>query len=668
MKPKTNDAPRRTALLALVPCLFFFSFFFSPPSSAATAPEDDEKALIAVLGSDAGRFEKAKACQRLAVVGTKDAVPALAALLADRELSHYARFALEPIPDPAAGAALRAALDRVEGEALIGVVSSLGARRDAEALPALEALLEGADARAASAAALAIGRIGNARSAEVLHRALEKAPATPVARELASPPGSGVEGAVAEGCVLCAEALLQAGERERAAELYGAVRRRAGLPAPLRLAATRGALVARGAAARDLFLESLRGDDLAAAHVALSASRELAGAEVTAALVAALEVVPPERQALVLGILGERGDRTALPAVLAAAGSGPTATRAAALRALETLGDASALPVLLAAAAGSEAELATAARASLTRLRGGEAVDRAVVEALAAGGCDPALRAALVELAGRRSIRAAVPALQRALDDESEAVRLAAVTALGETIGLDDLSALGARLVAPRSAEEAEAARDALRVAVRRMPDQDACAAKLVGALDAAPAAAKGAFLEVLGALGGAKALAAVALRARDPDPAVREAAFRALGEWRSQDAGVELLALARSAESDAERLRALRALGELVRRLGFPKEERLAFCRQAMEVARRDEERVVVVETLAGIPAPETLAVLEPYLADPALKEPAAAALVAIGERIQRFHADLVARSMKAVLAATARKDLAERAKKLLR
>ena len=42
--------------------------------------EKNEAQLIAVLESEAGIFDKAKACQRLAVIGGKDAVPALAKL------------------------------------------------------------------------------------------------------------------------------------------------------------------------------------------------------------------------------------------------------------------------------------------------------------------------------------------------------------------------------------------------------------------------------------------------------------------------------------------------------------------------------------------------------------------------------------------------------------
>ena len=75
----------------------------SVPAWAQTvAAKGDEPKLIAVLTSnDASRKDKADACRQLAVVGTKAAIPTLAALLSDEELSHNARYALEPIPDPA---------------------------------------------------------------------------------------------------------------------------------------------------------------------------------------------------------------------------------------------------------------------------------------------------------------------------------------------------------------------------------------------------------------------------------------------------------------------------------------------------------------------------------------------------------------------------------------
>ena len=133
----------------------------------ASTPHKSEKLmgmasaeLVAILNdSDATEFAKAKACQRLAVVGDAAAVPALAGLLSDVRLAHYARTALEPMPSGAADQALREALGKLNGSLLVGVINSIGVRRDPMALAALAPLRHGNNRAVAQAASAAINRI-----------------------------------------------------------------------------------------------------------------------------------------------------------------------------------------------------------------------------------------------------------------------------------------------------------------------------------------------------------------------------------------------------------------------------------------------------------------------------------------------------------------------------
>ena len=111
------------------------------------SPKDQEAKLIAVLKSDAPRKAKADACRELGRVGTRDAVAPLAALLCNEELSHMARYGLEPIPDPSVDTALRDALDKVKGRLEVGVIGSIGVRRDPKAVPALVKRLGDSDPR-----------------------------------------------------------------------------------------------------------------------------------------------------------------------------------------------------------------------------------------------------------------------------------------------------------------------------------------------------------------------------------------------------------------------------------------------------------------------------------------------------------------------------------------
>lgn len=93
------------------------------------------------------------------MVGGKTAVPALAALLTHPQLAHYARFGLEPIPDPSVDEALRAALAEVKRKLLVGVINSIGHRRDTKALDAVSELLHDADSAVAQTANATLARI-----------------------------------------------------------------------------------------------------------------------------------------------------------------------------------------------------------------------------------------------------------------------------------------------------------------------------------------------------------------------------------------------------------------------------------------------------------------------------------------------------------------------------
>jgi HEAT repeat protein len=187
----------------------------------------DAAALISVL-TDAGspEFKKAKACQRVGELGAKEAVPALATLLADEHLSVYARYGLEPIDDSSADDALRAALSKLKGKQLIGVINSIGKRRDAKAGPALASMIYGPDADVAGAAAAALGSIGGLSSVKELQAALGKTKGM-------------TRMAVADASLVCAERLLGEGRRDQALALYTALSA-PDVPKAARLAAMQG--------------------------------------------------------------------------------------------------------------------------------------------------------------------------------------------------------------------------------------------------------------------------------------------------------------------------------------------------------------------------------------------------------------------------------------------
>lgn len=206
----------------------------SPIDDAAVAAHGDpavsqdlENRLLAALKESLSRDAHDYVCRKLMIVGMVASVPALAGQLGNKEQSHMARYALERINVPEAGAALRDALGTVSGSQKIGVISSLGSRRDAAAVAPLGKLLGTDDPAVARAAALALGTIGTAESAAVLQAAL--------------PSANGDKQVVIDGLLACAEALLAADKHAEAKAIYQSL---AGEQQPrlVRLAATRGLL------------------------------------------------------------------------------------------------------------------------------------------------------------------------------------------------------------------------------------------------------------------------------------------------------------------------------------------------------------------------------------------------------------------------------------------
>ncbi len=187
----------------------------------------DTAALIRILTDpNATEFQKAKACQRAGELGEKEAVPALSALLSNEHLSTYARYGLEPIADPSVDDALRAALGKLRGNLQIGVINSIGKRRDSKAAPALAKMLFGPDQDVARAAAMALGSIGGVSEMRELQAAAGKTRGM-------------TRMAVADASLICAERLLAAGQRAQALALYASLSA-PDMPKAARLAAMQG--------------------------------------------------------------------------------------------------------------------------------------------------------------------------------------------------------------------------------------------------------------------------------------------------------------------------------------------------------------------------------------------------------------------------------------------
>ena len=629
---------------------------FAMPTLAQTvAPKGDEARLIAVLKSaDASRKDKIDACRQLGIIGGKDSIAPLAALLGNGELSHNARYALEPNPDPAVNEALRDALSKLEGGPLVGVIGSLGVRRDAKAVGALAKLLGDSDAIVARAAARAMGKIGTVDAATALQQALPK---TSAENRLD----------VCEGLFRCAETLATDGRKQQAIAIYDQMRK-LDSPHQVRGGALRGAILARGPEGVSLLREHLRSKDYILFSAAVQTSQEIAGPEVTKALLEEMKGRSTDNQVVMIRALGRRGDKAAVPVLLDTAKSGEKAVRLVALATVTEMGDASAVPVFVGLLGDSDHEIAQAAQGCLATIPSHEA-DIAVTEMFASGDADKQRMA--LDLMGRRRMADGVPVLLKAARSADSKIRPDAIKMIGDLGGADQLPALLELLDAADRPEDLAAAEQAIASACTKAKDPQVQADKLSGRLPQAKPAQQAVLLRILAAVGGPNSLKAVRALIDNGNADVRSAAIRALGNWRTADAAPDLLALARTSDSGQKTL-LLRSYLNLAARGEMSIEQRLEMCKQAAGMVQRDEEKRLLLGTLGNIESPDAMNLILPYLSDANLRQEAGLAAVTLAQRLLRGRgpskvAGQLIEPLEKVTQAVTNDEVAKRAKTLL-
>lgn len=583
----------------------------------ADAPEaPDEAALIAVLESNADWAVKEGACRALREVGTARSVPALAALLPDPELSHLARFALEPMPYPEAGQALRDALETTSGLAKTGVIISLGARRDAEAVSLISPLLDDADTDLVRAALGALGRIAAPDAVRALQDFQDRAPGA-------------VRPALAEALLAAGHYLTESGEGDAAAEIFAALLKEdAGWPDYVRMGAWRGRAYAKpDQTSAFVFAALLEGNalfrDLAAQTVAeTSGERET---KFYAEGLGKLAGVSPESQAALLRGLAGRGDKAARSAVLETLDSPAPEVRLAAINALANLGDTADVPALSALMVSEDETVAAAARGSLLTLQA-ENLDQALA-GHAAQTAGPE-RAGLLAILSERASPMAVPEARKYLDDESEPVRLTAIDTLGRFGSADEARVILDIFEHSPSDSDRAAAERALNTLVSNRGDVALPA--LLASFEGARREVGVAILRAFSRIGRSEGLPVVV--AELDGGALREEAVRALANWPNLDAAPHLLELARG--GGESHTAGLRGYVRLARELA-PPEKKAEMLSAAMELAREQREKWAVLSAWGTFVSPQSLDALVPHLDDPDVTKEAAAAIIAVASEL---------------------------------
>ncbi|MHC4620217.1 MAG: HEAT repeat domain-containing protein [Planctomycetota bacterium] len=620
--------------------------------------EQMEKRFLEFLRSDATPAGKQFICRKLSVIGTNASVATLAAMLTEEatspiEPADMARYALERIPGPAANKALRGALDKTSGKVKVGIINSLGARGDRKSVKQMAKLIDDSDKEIAQAAISALGKIGGKRAAKALGNAR-----TTVGPELRL--------VWSDAYLACGDKFLAKGNMSWAGRIYRQMYAPSA-PSSVRAAALRGLVKTMPKRAVTIVVGSLKGDeDEQIQAAAAGLLREIDDPEVVKAVTAELPNLPVMGQVRVLSALADRGDRSAVRAVLDSTGSSDADVRIAALGALGVLGNASHVDLLAQAAASTEGAEQEAAREALYRLRG-FGVDDRILSGIPRA--DSKVKVELIRSVGRRNVTAGVRTLLRTARDPQEGVRLESLKALRVIATEKDLPTLIELMVRARSDTERTEAGNTVVAVARAIDDEGRRADAVLAVLPSVrQVQARSSLLNVLGKIGGTDALGALRKALGDSNLEVRISAIRALSDWPGPEPVEDLRRVAKNSEDERERVLALRGF---IRLIGLDRErsaaDRVVMYKEAMTLSSSASEKKSVLSGLANVRTLAALQMAAEFLGVPALQQEAETAVVRIAESTLADHPRQTRDTLQKVVRASKNDSLREQAQKLI-
>jgi len=577
-----------------------------------------EAALVSLLGDSKVSAEARQfVCRQGALFRSPQAVAALIALQADERFSQWACLGLGRMSGPAAAAALRDALGKRSGRQRVDVIQTLGGLGDRQAVPLLAPELKAASKDTGLAAIVALGKIGGPEAEKALAQFEPHAPAEH-------------RRALAEARLACAADL----PASRAVQIFESYLKAP--QTPVRMAALAGLLQRQPERRSARLVEAIGGGDAALRSVALREARHGGGEDLTRGLVAAVAGLPAREQAVLVGVLAERGDRVALPELLKLVSSEDAAVRTAALAAIGRLGDASHVALLVRGAAAAKDEPQRVLRIALARWPAA-GVDEQLVR-LAADG-EPAVRAeALQPLAARGAAATGAVAL-RVLDDQEPQVQKEAISALRALAGSREYPELIRRTLAAESGTARQRLQEVLVTVCRRSTSAEACVDLLLQARQSASPEAQDMLLGILGEIGGAKSLATLRQTLQSSESESRKSALRALAGWPDAAPLSEVIQIIRATPDAAEKVLAIRAALAMVARdakMGDP--AKAARLRELVDLSPRPDEKRRALGQLASVRCRESLQLAVALLDDAQVANEAAAAVVGIGRAFARF------------------------------
>lgn len=369
----------------------------------------------------------------------------------------------------------------------------------------------------------------------------------------------------------------------------------------------------------------------------LNTAKGLVDAAYTQSLVKTAKKAAPEVKADIIYMLGERKDKTALPFVLSSLKDANSKVRKMAVWALVKLDELMAEKELLNFLANGNEVVET--ENALKTLLNEKKLDQVVNHVSNANNIG---KVGLINLVAAKSGKRFFTNIYGYTSHEDVAVKTSAIAALKRISSAENTPGLLKLLYSESDPVLVYNIQEALIAAAKGVDNADKASQPLIAELKGSQPEK---IIPVLSAIGGKASLKEVAPVFESASGSLKQTTFKALVNWRNEAVVPYLLQICKTSGEEF-RPEAFKGYINMVRRSGWPDDQKLLKLQMIMPYAKSTEEKVLVINALARVKTFLSLVYTGKFLDDPDLRNAAsyAVAQIALPESDSRpgFYGDI--------------------------
>lgn len=575
------------------------------------------RAVAESLSSSPNEPVNAFLIQLLQEAGGDESVDVLSKFITDKRLCDPAVRALTAIGTPAAVKSLTTALSDNQAADSNVVVLALGELRAAQATEAISLFTESGSTPLRQNALWALANIGYEPAADRLKAEFENSQGL-------------AKAAAGSNWLLLAQRMAQNGQPEKAASICRTI---LSIPADealtqMQCAALATLAEAAGPQAAGDLLAAADSHDLQLAAAAVALANRVKEPGNTKQWIEKLHTSQPPVAELIADMLGRRGDRAATPALVGLFYHANDDLAIAAFEAAVQLDEQEAAAAILDRLRKPMDQPRLAAAVELLMRLPDEKVLTAASGSLSAMPAENRIR--LMQGLGQRRASACSKDILAQIADPNPQISQAAIQAMKGCAAAADMERVLTLMLQAQDQSQRSVLRQAVITAAGNNPDVKNRSDLILQRLAESSNGDKPMLLSILPATGGAKALDVIVASVTDADPAVKDAAIRALADWQGDTAVPALMKIV-VAEELRYKVLALRGTLKILQDSSLTQKRKVTIAQQAMEAVERPEEKQLILAFLSEMHTLGALQLAAGCMQDDRLRSQAARAVAHI-------------------------------------